>query len=67
MMNKYSKGPMPFRYAWFQMLNGKKVKLPSWAGYWAWEDGTINEQTIEAWGNERMRTPYRYAVHHSMM
>ena len=41
MMNKYSKGPMPFRYAWFQMLNGKKVKLPSWAGYWAWEDGTI--------------------------
>ena len=30
-----------------------------------WEDGTINEQTIEAWGNERMRTPYRYAVHRS--
>ena len=27
-----------------------------------WENGTINEQTIEAWGNERMRTPYRHAV-----
>lgn len=30
-----------------------------------WDNGTINEQTIEAWGNERMRTPYRYAVHRS--
>ena len=30
-----------------------------------WHNGTINEQTIEAWGNERMRTPYRYAVHRS--
>lgn len=26
-----------------------------------WEQGIINEQTIEEWGNERMRTPYRYA------
>ena len=30
-----------------------------------WDKGVINEQTIEAWGNERMRTPYRYAVHRS--
>lgn len=30
-----------------------------------WEKGAINEQTIEAWGTERMRTPYRYAVHRS--
>jgi len=30
-----------------------------------WENGTINEQTIEQWGSERMRTPYRYAVHRS--
>lgn len=30
-----------------------------------WDNGTINEQVIENWGNERMRTPYRYAVHHS--
>ena len=30
-----------------------------------WDNGTINEQTIENWGNERMRTPYRYAVHRS--
>ena len=27
-----------------------------------WDNGTINEQTIEQWGNERMRTPYRYTV-----
>ena len=30
-----------------------------------WDNGTINEQVIENWGNERMRTPYRYAVHRS--
>ena len=30
-----------------------------------WDQGIINEQTIEEWGNERMRTPYRYAVHRS--
>ncbi|MBR3565098.1 MAG: hypothetical protein IKN91_02045 [Paludibacteraceae bacterium] len=28
-----------------------------------WEDGTINEQTISEWGNERMRTHYRHALH----
>lgn len=32
---------MSFREAWFQLLNGKKIKLPSWSGYWAWEDNTI--------------------------
>lgn len=32
---------MPFRQAWFEMLNGKKIKLPSWGGYWSWENGTI--------------------------
>ena len=26
-----------------------------------WENGPINKQTIEEWGNEHMRTPYRYA------
>ena len=26
-----------------------------------WENGTINESTIEAWGEEHMRTPYRHA------
>ena len=30
-----------------------------------WDKGIINEQTIEEWGNERMRTPYRYAVQRS--
>ncbi len=30
-----------------------------------WDSGAINEQTIENWGNERMRTPYRYAIHRS--
>ena len=38
-MNKTS--GMAFREAWFAMLNGKKVKLPSWAEYWAFENGTI--------------------------
>ena len=27
-----------------------------------WEDGTINEATIEQWGNEHMRTPYHHAA-----
>ena len=26
-----------------------------------WNNGTINGQVIEQWGNEHMRTPYRYA------
>ena len=30
-----------------------------------WDKGVINEQIIEDWGNERMRTPYRYAIHRS--
>ena len=30
-----------------------------------WDNGTINEQVIESWGKERMRTPYRYAIHRS--
>ncbi|MBQ0137488.1 MAG: hypothetical protein KBS40_05760 [Bacteroidales bacterium] len=30
-----------------------------------WDKGTINEQVVEQWGNERMRTPYRHAVHRS--
>lgn len=32
---------MNFKDAFKAMKEGKKVKLPSWAGYWAWEDGTI--------------------------
>ena len=30
-----------------------------------WDNGTINEQVIDNWGKERMRTPYRYAIHRS--
>ena len=30
-----------------------------------WDKGITNEQVIENWGKERMRTPYRYAVHRS--
>jgi hypothetical protein len=26
-----------------------------------WDEGVINEQVIELWGQEHMRTPYRYA------
>jgi len=32
---------MNFRKAWKAMLEGKKVRRPFWAGYWAWECGTI--------------------------
>lgn len=24
-----------------------------------WDEGTINEETLKAWGHEHMRTPYR--------
>ena len=30
-----------------------------------WVDGVINEETIEQWGAEHMRTTYRYAAHRS--
>jgi len=30
-----------------------------------WENGQINEQTIEEWGKTKMRTPYRYALRRS--
>ena len=26
-----------------------------------WDNGTINEQVIEQWGQEHMRTPYNHA------
>ena len=26
-----------------------------------WDNGSINEQVIEQWGKEHMRTPYNYA------
>jgi len=26
-----------------------------------WDEGVINEQVIEQWGQEHMRTPYHYA------
>ncbi len=30
-----------------------------------WEEGTINEETINQWGQEHMRTPYRYEANRS--
>lgn len=30
-----------------------------------WEEDVINEDVIEQWGDEHMRTPYRYASHRS--
>lgn len=27
--------------AWIALINGNKVKLPHWAGYWAWENNTV--------------------------
>jgi len=28
-----------------------------------WDNGTITKETIEQWGNTKMRTPYRNALH----
>ena len=30
-----------------------------------WDQGIINEDTIEQWGKEHMRTPYNYAKNRS--
>lgn len=30
-----------------------------------WDQGIINEDTINQWGTEHMRTPYRYAANRS--
>lgn len=30
-----------------------------------WDEGVINEDTVEQWGAEHMRTPYRHASHRS--
>lgn len=30
-----------------------------------WEEGKINDATIEEWGREHMRTPYRHASRRS--
>lgn len=30
-----------------------------------WDEGVINEDVIEQWGSEHMRTPYRYASNRS--
>lgn len=32
---------MNFKEAFELMKNGAKIKLPSWAGYWCWENDTI--------------------------
>ena len=30
-----------------------------------WKNGVINNETIEAWGEEHMRTPYQYEANRS--
>lgn len=30
-----------------------------------WDNGTINNDTIEEWGKEHMRTPYQYEANRS--
>lgn len=30
-----------------------------------WDNGQIDEKTIEEWGNTKMRTPYRHTLHRS--
>ena len=36
---------MNFKKAFKAMQNGSKVKLPTWSGFWAWENGTIMMHT----------------------
>ena len=38
---------MQFKEAYEEMKNGAKIKLPSWGGYWAWEDDNIMMHTKE--------------------
>ena len=38
---------MNFKEALEVMKAGEKVKLPNWAGYWAWENGTVMMYTKE--------------------
>mgnify|MGYP000930742421 FL=1 len=38
---------MNFSRAFQLMKQGKKVKLPNWGGYWAWEKGSIMMHTKE--------------------
>ena len=38
---------MDFRHAWFHLLNGKRVRLSHWAGYWEWKNNTIMIHTRE--------------------
>lgn len=32
---------MTFNQVWDKLLQGKKIKLPTWKGYWVWENDTI--------------------------
>ena len=32
---------LSWKDAWFQLLNGRKIKRPLWEGYWVWENNTI--------------------------
>lgn len=32
---------MKFNEAYVLMRQGKKIKLPEWQGFWAWENNTI--------------------------
>lgn len=32
---------MKFNEAYLLMRQGRKIKLPEWQGYWAWENNTI--------------------------
>lgn len=32
---------MKFNEAYVLMRQGKKIKLPEWKGFWAWENNTI--------------------------
>ena len=38
---------MDFRHAYFEMLNGKKIKRPEWGGFWEFDNSTIWMHTFD--------------------
>lgn len=40
---------MTFKEAFEAMKKGAKVKLPSWGGYWYWDDDKNDHHAYERW------------------
>ena len=46
---------MKFKRAFKLMYNGEKIKLPSWGGYWYWDD---EKKTVIMHTKRRQRNGY---------